>query len=108
MQSLRNRFAEADGGCREVVAAMLARVRQEGDAAVVDYCRQFDAPTMSVAALRVTPAEFAQAEQEVDDDFRETLRFAAGRIRTFHERPVRLTLDPFQASGGRESSLAMP
>ena len=86
--SLRNRFAEVDGGCQQAVAAILARVRQEGDAAVLDYCRQFDAPTMTIEALRVSPAEFAQAEREVDDDFRETLRFAADRIRSFHEREM--------------------
>ena len=87
-QSLRNRFTEVDGGLQQAVAAILARVRQEGDAALLDYCRQFDAPTMTVEALRVTPAEFAQAEREVDGNFRETLRFAAGRIRSFHEREL--------------------
>ena len=86
--ALRNRFAEADGGCREAVAAILANVRQEGDAAVIAYCRQFDAPNLTAEALRVSPAEFAQAEQAVDKDFRDTLRFAADRIRTFHEREM--------------------
>lgn len=84
-----NRFAEAaDGGCREAVAAILARIRREGDAAVLDYCRQFDCPVMTLESLRVSPEEFAQAEREVDDGFRETLRFAAGRIRRFHEREM--------------------
>ena len=87
-QALRNRFAEADGGCREAVAAILARVRSEGDAAVVACCRQFDAPTMTAEGLRVSPAEFAAAQQQVDPDFRDTLRFAADRIRTFHEREM--------------------
>ena len=88
MRALRNRFAETDGGCRDAVAAIVSRVRREGDAAVVDYCRQFDAPTLTAETLRVTPAEFARAEREVDDDFRATLRFAADRIRTFHEREL--------------------
>ena len=84
-----NRFAEADdGGCRETVADILVRIRREGDAAVLDYCRQFDCPVMTLASLRVSEAEFTQAEAEVDDDFRETLRFAADRIRRFHEREM--------------------
>jgi histidinol dehydrogenase len=87
--ALRNRFSEeSDDGCRNAVAAILGRVRQEGDAAVLAYCRQFDCPTMTIESLRVSPEEFAQAEREVDDDFRETLRFAAERIRGFHEREL--------------------
>lgn len=84
---LRNRFAdESDGGCRETVATILARVRREGDMAVLDYCRQFDSPNMTQDTLRVSAEEFEQAEREVDDQFRRTLRFAADRIRVFHER----------------------
>jgi histidinol dehydrogenase len=87
--ALRHRFTEdSDGGCRETVAAILARVRQEGDAAVLDYCRQFDSPAMTLETLRVSPEEFVQAERKVDDQFRHTLRFAADRIRTFHEREL--------------------
>jgi histidinol dehydrogenase len=87
--ALRNRFAEeSDGGCRTTVTEILERVRQEGDAAVVDYCRRFDCPAMSLEQLRVSPEEFAQAQQEVDADFRATLQLAADRIRRFHEREL--------------------
>lgn len=87
--ALRNRFAEeTDSGCREAVAALLARVRQEGDAAVLDCCRRFDSPAMTLENLRVSPEEFDRAGQSVDPAFRDTLRFAADRIRTFHEREL--------------------
>ncbi len=87
--AIRNRFAdETEASCREAVTAILARVRREGDAAVLDYSRQFDCPSMAVASLRVAAAEFAQAEGEVDEAFRHTLRFAAERIRRFHEREM--------------------
>jgi len=86
---VRNRFCEeSESGCREAVAAILARVRREGDAAVLDYCRQFDCPVLTLETLRVSAAEFTQAEAEVDDEFRHTLRFAADRIRRFHEREM--------------------
>ncbi len=71
-----------------MVRTILDRVRREGDAAVVDYCRRFDCPTMTAATLRVSADEFARAEQEVDEDFRATLRLAIERIRTFHEREL--------------------
>lgn len=86
---IRNRFVdETDGACREAVAAILDRVRREGDAAVLDYCRRFDCPVMTSEGLKVTPEEFARAEQEADEDFRGSLRFAAERIRCFHEREM--------------------
>ena len=88
-QALRQRFlTEGDAVCQQAVTDILARVRHEGDAAVVEYCRTFDCPTMTAANLRVTPEEFAEAEAGVDDDLRETLRFAADRIRRFHEREM--------------------
>lgn len=86
---IRNRFAEAtDDACREAVTDILARVRREGDAAVLAYCCQFDCPVMTLESLRVSAEEFAQAERDVDDDFRRTLRFAADRVRRFHEREM--------------------
>ena len=87
LQGLVDRFSE-ETGCREAVETMLERVRREGDAAVLDYGRRFDCPTLTVESLRVSEAEFARAEQEVDDAFRATLRLAIERIRTFHEREL--------------------
>lgn len=86
---IRNRFAEAtDDACREAVTDILGRVRREGDAAVLAYCCQFDCPVMTLETLRVSAEEFARAEGEVDDEFRRTLRFAADRVRRFHEREM--------------------
>ena len=85
LQGLVDRFSE-ETGCREAVEAILGRVRREGDAAVLDYGRRFDCPTLTVESLRVSEAEFARAEEEVDEAFRATLRLAIDRIRTFHER----------------------
>lgn len=86
---LRDRFNEkGEENCRQAVRAILGRVRQEGDTAVVDYCRRFDSPSITLETLRVTEDEFAQADRAVDTDFRDTLRFAVERIHTFHEREV--------------------
>lgn len=86
---IRNRFTEAiDEGCRARVADILARVRREGDAALLTYCCQFDCPVMTLERLRVSTEEFAQAERDVDESFRHSLRFAAERIRRFHEREM--------------------
>ena len=88
IQGLRNRFSMGDDSCRNIVQEILARVRAEGDQAVVDYTRKFDAPDMQVSDLKVRESEFAEAEAGVDDSFMETLHFAADRIRRFHEREM--------------------
>ena len=86
--NLLNRFQNADSSCRTAVAEILQRVRTEGDAAVLDYCRRFDAPAMTGAGLRVTETEMGAAYARVDQDFLATLQVAIARIRDFHEREM--------------------
>ena len=65
------------------VAAVLARVRAEGDAAVRDYERQFD--HVDLSSLAVTEAEMAEAERLVSAELREALEKAHRNIARFHE-----------------------
>lgn len=88
LSNLRNRFQAADPSCRTAVAEILERVRAEGDAAVLEYCRRFDAPEMTVAGLRVTDSEMHIAYSQVDDEFLATLNVAIERIRGFHQREM--------------------
>ena len=85
---LLDRFTFGDTGCRDAVAEIINRVRNEGDKAVLDYSRKFDAPSLTIEELRVTDEELRQADAEIDEDFKESLRFAITRIRTFHEREM--------------------
>ena len=79
-RALVARFKGDAAECRDAVAEILDRVRREGDAALLDYCRRFDAPDMTLAALKVTEAEFAEAERLVDAGLRESIAFAARRV----------------------------
>ena len=88
MAKLRDRFVLADSTCRQAVTDILEQVRSRGDDAVVEYTRKFDAPQMEKEQLRVSEQEFDRAAAAVDDDFMETLRFAADRVRVFHEREM--------------------
>jgi histidinol dehydrogenase len=83
-----DRFTFGDSGCSEAVSAIIREVRERGDEAVLDYTRKFDSPAITREGLRVTGEELDRAAAVVDDDLLETLRFAAGRIRTFHEREM--------------------
>ena len=65
------------------VSAVLARVKSEGDAAVIDYERQFDKAALTT--LAVSEAEFAAAESLVSDELKEALKLAHDNIARFHE-----------------------
>ena len=69
------------------VAEIVAAVRRDGDAAVLDYTRRFDrVEAASVAALEIAPQALAQALARVPGVQREALEQAANRIRSYHER----------------------
>ena len=64
------------------VSAVLARIKSEGDAAVLDYERQFD--RVELKALAVTPAEFERAESLVSAELKAALQLAHDNIARFH------------------------
>ncbi len=86
--TLLQRFQPAGDSCRETVAAILAAVRECGDAALLEYTRKFDAPDLSLAQMQVSTAEMLAAYEQVDGDFRSTLELAIERVQVFHEREM--------------------
>ncbi|SDH63828.1 histidinol dehydrogenase [Chitinophaga filiformis] len=65
------------------VGNILAAVKQEGDAAVRRYARQFD--KVQLDALEVTPAEFAHATNILDADLKKAILQAKHNIEVFHK-----------------------
>lgn len=68
---------------RSTVSEVLARVRQEGDQAILDYEEKFD--HVQLTALQATAAEFDEAEELVTEAFKEAVDIALSNIRKFHE-----------------------
>lgn len=64
------------------VAEMIAQVRSRGDAALLDYARQFDGAELST--LEVTGAEIDAAWANTDPAFLDTLALARDNIARFH------------------------
>jgi histidinol dehydrogenase len=96
----RRALFERDAGVeavREDVRDIVARVRDEGDVAVREFCREFDG--VEVGNLDVTDAA-ERAHEEVDDDLLSAIRAAADNVREFHER--QLPADWRDDFGGRE------
>ncbi|HTV68972.1 MAG TPA: histidinol dehydrogenase [Rhizobiaceae bacterium] len=73
---------EVDGA----VKAIVARVRAEGDSAVIDYTKKFDRTDLTPASMRVSPAEIAAAYDGADPKTVDALKFARDRIESHHKR----------------------
>ncbi|WP_113912009.1 histidinol dehydrogenase [Roseovarius dicentrarchi] len=72
----------------DTVAAIIADVRQRGDAAVIYLTQQFDRITLTPDTMRLTAAEVAVAADQVAPDVRAALELAASRIRAYHARQM--------------------
>ena len=78
-----------DDGVERITADILEAVRERGDAALIELTARFDRWTPARAADLLVPLEVARAAlRELPAAERAALEFAAGRIRTFHERQV--------------------
>lgn len=67
---------------------VIDRVAREGDAAVVDFARRFDAKNFEASMLRATPEDFAHARQSVEPNVIEAIKAAHENIRRFHEEQM--------------------
>ena len=77
--------ADTDAAIEKVVAAILADVRQRGDAAVLEYTRRFDQIEVdSLQALELTQTELKAAFDAIPAAQRDALQAAAARVRSYH------------------------
>lgn len=81
-RSLADVSPEVEATVREIVA----RVRAEGDAAVLAYEQRFDCPTLTLSDLRVPDEELEAAYDEVGPEWIGAFRRAKENIYAFHER----------------------
>ncbi len=83
--ALRRPTQETAARVREGVAAIVADVRERGDAALLEYTRRFDcADVADSAVLAVTSDEFDAAETALDPTLKSAIIDAAARIDLFH------------------------
>ncbi|TIM49913.1 histidinol dehydrogenase [Mesorhizobium sp.] len=69
-----------------VVRAIIARVRAEGDAALIDYTQKFEKADLKGLGIAVSKDDIAKAYDAADPQTIEALKFARDRIRSHHER----------------------
>lgn len=79
--------AAATVNVEETVRTIIKNVKEQGDQALFQYCRQFDG--VDLASLVVTPEEIQEALAQADPKFIAVLEKAAENIRRFHRSQVR-------------------
>jgi histidinol dehydrogenase len=76
-----------DAAIDAVVVSVLAQVKAKGDAAVLDFTKQFDRlDVTSVAELEISKQELEQAYRQLSTEQKNALDIAAQRVRAYHER----------------------
>ncbi|WP_027056262.1 histidinol dehydrogenase [Mesorhizobium erdmanii] len=76
--------ADVEAAVREIIA----RVRAEGDAALLDYSSRFDRADLKSVGIAVSKAEIARAYDGADAQTIKALEFARDRIRAYHEQQL--------------------
>jgi histidinol dehydrogenase len=89
---------EADHDVSQGVAAIIARVKTEGDAAVADLTQRFDGHGLT---WRIDGAACQAALENLDPDLRTALECAADRIRAYHVQQKPVDSDRIDAAGIR-------
>ncbi|RWF47119.1 MAG: histidinol dehydrogenase [Mesorhizobium sp.] len=69
-----------------VVRDIIARVRAEGDTALIDYTQKFGGGDLAALGIAVSAEDIARAYAEADPATVEALKFARDRIRSHHQR----------------------
>lgn len=92
---------EADADVSRDVAAIIARVRAEGDVAIADYTKRFDRHDLDASGWRIDPAQCHSALDALDPDLRASLELAAERIRAYHAAQRPSDSDTVDAAGVR-------
>ena len=87
VEKILNRdIQNTDPAIEAAVDAVIAAVREQGDAALRKYAKEFNG--VELDSLTVTEAELDAAMAAVDPEFLDTLYRAAENIRAFHEKQL--------------------
>src|SRR5690606_12362467 len=100
LRSLLAFEASQDASIEQAVQAILADVRQRGDAAVLEYTQRYDRnPAVDMAGLEIPRSEWEAALRALDAKQRAALQTAAERIRSYHEHQRSQTWTYTEADG---------
>lgn len=87
------------------VKAIVAQVKEQGDAAVFRYCAQFDGAELNADTVCVSERETEQAYAQVDGALLSSLRKAIENVYAYHARSV--LREDIRTEGGRTTGFAV-
>ncbi|MES2269415.1 MAG: histidinol dehydrogenase [Pseudomonadota bacterium] len=99
--ALVNARREADEDVSRDVAAILKRVRAEGDVALADYTQRFDRHDLETSGWAIPAAECKAALAGISTTLRDALELAADRIATYHAKQKPQDSDGIDSAGVR-------
>ena len=99
--TLVNARREADADVARDVAAIIARVRDEGDAALADYTQRFDRHDLDATGWQIPREDWRAAYEALAPTLCAALDLAAARIRAYHEKQKPQGSDTTDAAGVR-------
>lgn len=86
LENLLKRSPNNYGKFETAVADILEKVKNEGDAALFSYTKEFDKVDIDAETIQVTEEEIQEAYQEVDASLIDVIRKALVNIRSYHEK----------------------
>lgn len=89
----------AGGDVANVVADILADVREHGDEALVRYVRKFSDPRFSKDRLQVSADELANASKQVDADLMDAIKTAIAQVREYQRHAMPQPTAPVTIGG---------
>jgi len=99
--ALANDRRESDTDVSTDVAAIIARVKAEGDAALADYTARFDRFDLETRGWSISKEECAAAYEALAPELRDALDLAAERIRAYHAAQLPEDRDYRDGTGAR-------
>jgi len=102
LKTLLHVDAAQDDSIEAATAGILANIRDHGDAALLDYTRQFDrVDAKTVAELEIDPAVWHEALNNLPLEQRKALEAAADRVRQYHLKQRQDSWSYVEADGTR-------
>ena len=88
LENLLKRSPNNNGKFESTVAQILDKVKNEGDAALFAYTKEFDKADVTKETIRVTDAEIEEAYAQIDPALLGVIRKALVNIRKYHEKQI--------------------
>ena len=98
-QLLKRDADNAESAVEAFVRDTIARIRIEGDTALLDLTHQFDGHDLGLSGLEISSSSIEQAYQAIPALERDALQHAAQRIRDYHQRQLQTSWEYAEPDG---------